>query len=396
MLNERVKITAVIAAAGKGKRFVGSIKKQFYPIKGKQLIAWTLDVFDRNARVDEIVVILEKGDEEYFSKEILGRYQFSKNIRLVEGGQERQDSVYNGIMSVSEDTDIILIHDGARAFISSEIIGMVIDGAIEEGAAIAAVKQNDTTVFENGGFIKDFIDREFIYRVQTPQGFRKDLIIKAFQKAYKDGFYGTDESSLVVRMGEKVKIVEGSYNNIKVTSQDDLYMAERILENIAKQRERIMRIGAGYDAHRLKEGCKLILGGVDIEFEKGLEGYSDADVLAHAIVDALLGAANLGDIGKWFPDSDEKYKDISSMVLLKKVSSILSEQKYQVENIDSVLVLEKPKIVSFTDRMKDNISKALGIEKDKVSVKATTTEGMGFEGKGEGICAYAVALLKKK
>jgi len=157
-----------------------------------------------------------------------------------------------------------------------------------------------------------------------------------------------------------------------------------------------MRIGNGYDAHRLKEGCKLILGGVDIDFEKGLEGYSDADVLSHAIADALLGAAGLGDIGKWFPNSDERYKDISSLLLLKKVSNILSEQKYQIENIDSVLVLEKPKIAPFTDKMKDNISEALGIEKDKVSVKATTTEGMGFEGKGEGISAYAVALLDEK
>ncbi len=157
-----------------------------------------------------------------------------------------------------------------------------------------------------------------------------------------------------------------------------------------------MRIGNGYDAHRLKEGCKLILGGVDIEFEKGLEGYSDADVLSHAIADALFGAASLGDIGKWFPDSDEKYKDISSMLLLKKVSNTLSEQGYQIENIDSVLVLEKPKIAPFTDKIKDNISQALGIEKDRVSVKATTTEGMGFEGKGEGISAYAVALLNEK
>ena len=157
-----------------------------------------------------------------------------------------------------------------------------------------------------------------------------------------------------------------------------------------------MRIGNGYDTHRLKEGYKLILGGVDIDFEKGLEVYSDADVLSHAIVDGLLGAAGLGDIGKWFPNSDERYKDISSLLLLKKVSNILSEQKYQIENIDSVLVLEKPKIAPFIDKMKDNISKALGIEKDKVSVKATTTEGMGFEGKGEGISAYAVALLERK
>ncbi len=155
-----------------------------------------------------------------------------------------------------------------------------------------------------------------------------------------------------------------------------------------------MRIGIGYDAHRLKEGLKLILGGVNIEFERGLEGYSDADVLSHAIADAILGAAGLGDIGMWFPDSDDKYKDISSMIILREVSGMIYKNGYEIENIDSVLILEKPKVAQYIDMMKENMGEALGIDKRKISIKATTTEGMGFEGKGEGISAYAVVLLK--
>lgn len=155
-----------------------------------------------------------------------------------------------------------------------------------------------------------------------------------------------------------------------------------------------MRIGTGYDAHRLKEGLKFILGGVNIEFERGLEGYSDADVLSHAIADAILGAAGLGDIGMWFPDSDDKYKDISSMIILREVSGMIYKNGYEIENIDSVLILEKPKVAQYIDMMKENIGGALGINKRKISIKATTTEGMGFEGKGEGISAYAIVLLK--
>lgn len=157
-----------------------------------------------------------------------------------------------------------------------------------------------------------------------------------------------------------------------------------------------MRIGTGYDAHRLKSGRKLILGGVEIEFEKGLDGHSDADVLSHAIADAMLGAISLGDIGMWFPDTDNKYKDISSLIILSEVSNLIDKNGYEVENIDSILVLQNPKVAPYIDEMRENISKVLEIDKNKISIKATSTEGMGFEGKGEGISAYAVVLLEEK
>jgi len=233
-IDEKMKIGAVIVAAGKGERFGENIKKQFYPLKGKPIIVWTLNTFDKIDRIGELIIVVEKEDKEFFLKEILNKYQFSKNIRLAEGGNMRQDSVFNGIMSTSEDVNIIVIHDGVRPFVSHEIINNVIDESIREGAAIAAIKENDTTVSSIGGYIESFFDRNSIYRVQTPQAFKRELIIKGLNKAYKNGFYGTDDSSLITRMGKKVKIVEGSSKNIKITSRDDLYIAERILENLRK------------------------------------------------------------------------------------------------------------------------------------------------------------------
>jgi len=233
-IDEKMKIGAVIVAAGKGERFGENIKKQFYPLKGKPIIVWTLNTFDKIDRIGELIIVVEKEDKEFFLKEILSKYQFSKNIRLAEGGNMRQDSVFNGVMSISKDVNIIVIHDGVRPFVSHEIIDNVIDGTIREGAAIAAIKENDTTVSSIGGYIESFFDRDSIYRVQTPQAFKRELIIKGLNKAYKNGFCGTDDSSLITRMGKKVMMVEGSSENIKITSRDDLYIAEKILENLRK------------------------------------------------------------------------------------------------------------------------------------------------------------------
>ena len=227
-----MRIAAVIVAAGRGKRFEESIKKQFFPLKGKPIIVWTLEVFDRQERIDELILVIEKEDKGFVIEEILNKYHFKKDIRLAEGGKMRQDSVYSGIVSTSEDIDIVLIHDGVRPLIRSDIIEKVIEETIKEGAVIVAVKESDTTVLSKESFIESFLDRDSIYRVQTPQSFRRGLIMKGLTQAYKDNFYGTDDSSLVIRLGEKVKIVEGTPYNIKITSRDDIYFAERILEDL--------------------------------------------------------------------------------------------------------------------------------------------------------------------
>ncbi len=227
-----MKIVAIIVGAGKGKRFGGDIKKQFFLLNGKPLIVRTIEVFDKINEIDELFIVIDIEDKEYILNKILKEYKFSKNITLVDGGKFRQDSVYNGIMSTPDDTDIVVIHDGVRPLVSEEIVKKVIDEAIREGAVITAVKENLTTVSSQNGYIVAHFDRELLYRVQTPQAFKKDLIVKGLEQAYQDGYYGYDESSLLVRLGIRVKIVEGSLDNIKITSPDDLFVAEKILKKI--------------------------------------------------------------------------------------------------------------------------------------------------------------------
>ena len=217
--------------------------------------------------------------------------------------------------------------------------------------------------------------------MQTPQGFRFGLLKEAFEKAMAEGFYGTDDASLVERLGHAVAIVPGEYTNIKITTPEDLTME--------------MRIGTGYDVHKLVEERDLILGGVNIPYEKGLLGHSDADVLTHALMDALLGAAALGDIGKLFPDNDDSFKGISSIELLKRVKSALDDKGYSLGNADVTVICQKPKLAGYIDEMRKNIAQALDTDVDRISIKATTTEKLGFTGRGEGIAAEAVCILNR-
>ncbi|MBQ7454905.1 MAG: 2-C-methyl-D-erythritol 2,4-cyclodiphosphate synthase, partial [Clostridia bacterium] len=226
-------------------------------------------------------------------------------------------------------------------------------------------------------------DRSVLRAVQTPQGFSRALLERAHREITDRC---TDDAALVSRLGVPVRLVSGSPRNIKLTAKEDLAMAEFYLGGR-------LRVGHGYDAHRLVEGRKLILGGVDIPYEKGLLGHSDADVLLHAIMDALLGAAALGDIGKHFPPSDASYKDISSVQLLEKTAALLTEAGFSVQNVDATVVAQRPKLAPYLTQMRQNIADALKIDVSAISVKATTTEGMGFEGRGEGISAHAVALV---
>ena len=260
---------------------------------------------------------------------------------------------------------------------SRDVIKAVAEKAGETGAAIAAVPPKDTIRHIEEGTL----DRSRLCCVQTPQGFRMELLKKAFEKAAADGFYGTDDASLVERLGHAVAIVPGEYSNIKITTPEDLTME--------------MRIGTGYDVHKLVEERDLILGGVTIPYEKGLLGHSDADVLTHALMDALLGAAALGDIGKLFPDNDDSFKGISSIELLRRVKSVLDDKGYSLGNADVTVICQKPKLAGYIDEMRVNIAAALETDVDRISIKATTTEKLGFTGRGEGIAAEAVCILNR-
>ncbi len=373
------KIVVIIAAAGSGKRMSSGIPKQFLEIEGKPVLVKTALAFSQNQYIDGFFVVTGK-DYMDRTRELLEDIDKYRGVTV--GGAERQDSIYNGLKILPEDIDYVLVHDAARPFVTQKIINMVIEKTIEKGAAVAAVPVKDTikTVEKNGVF-ETTLPRNQLRSIQTPQGFKKELILKAYQRAFEENYYGTDDAVLVERVGIPVYVVEGEYSNIKITTKEDMPME--------------VRIGTGYDVHRFEKNRKLILGGVEVPYELGLLGHSDADVLVHAVMDALLGAAALGDIGRHFPDTDEKYRGISSMKLLEYVSKLLESKGYSVGNIDATIIAQAPKLSPFIDDMKINIAETLKISHNKVNVKATTTEKLGFTGRKEGIASEAVCILNK-
>ena len=369
------KVTAIITAAGKGSRMGASLPKQFLKIGTKTILELSVSPFQKADLVDEIIVITGE-DSVDFCKELCKG--FSKVRDVIPGGKERQDSVYKGISLL--DDGYVLVHDGARPYVTEEVIMGVLEGVEQMGAAVCAVPVKDTIrqQSEEGG---KTLKRSELYSVQTPQGFEVELIKEAFEKAYQDGFYGTDDASLVDRLGKEVAVTMGSYANIKITTKEDMPVE--------------VRIGTGFDVHRLVEDRKCIICGVDIPFEKGLLGHSDADVALHALMDAMLGAAAMGDIGKHFPDTDPKYKGISSIKLLKYVNEFIAEEGYRLGNADVTIMAQKPKMLPHIQKMRENIAEALNVPVGAINVKATTTEKLGFVGREEGIAAEAVCILNR-
>ena len=331
---------------------------------------------------DGLIAVVRRQDMEEFSALFSG-WQIPLTA-LVPGGDSRQASVREGLNALPPDAEYVLIHYGARALLDKDTAQRVLMGAVEHGAAAAAVPLSDTLKrADETGRVLSTIPREGLYRMQTPQGFQVPLIIKAHEAA-RDIL--TDDAALVEQLGIPVWLVPGNTRNLKLTTQEDWAMADRLSVNG-------LRVGTGYDAHRLTEGRRLILCGVDIPWEKGLLGHSDADVALHALMDALLGAAALGDIGAHFPDTDPAYKGISSLLLLKQTALILRDKSFAPVNTDITIVAQAPKLAPWLPLMRENIAQALGLPVARVSVKATTTERMGYEGRGEGISAQASALI---
>lgn len=389
---ENKKVIVIIGAAGSGKRMGSKIPKQYLNLGGKTILETAAIKFNKNKFVDEIILV---ANEEYIEKivEISHLSSYNKVKKVVPGGKERQDSIFNGIsVAEADDDSIILIHDGARPFVSDETINGIIEQVGRGCSVVPGTKVKDTirqvidnendsdNNFKNNKSVT--LKRDNLYSIQTPQGFPYGVIKEAYIKAFNDQYYGTDDASLVERMGLDIQIIEGDYSNIKITTKEDLPMD--------------IRVGNGYDVHKLVQGRKLILGGIEIPYEKGLLGHSDADVLTHALMDSLLGAAGLGDIGKSFPDNSIEFKDISSLELLKRVVEKLYMENYSICNVDIILIAEKPKISSFIFEMKVKLSETMGIDVSRINIKGTTTEKLGFEGRGEGIAAQAVCLLNRK
>jgi len=367
-----------------------ALNKVFLELDGQPVIKYSLDIFERLDDVEEIVIVAHPQETERMERDIVSRYGLRKVRRVVPGGAERQDSVRAGLEALTGGLRLVAVHDGARPLLSLELARRVIAVARDLGAACPGVPSKDTLKeVDPEGRVKTTLDRSRIYQIQTPQVFSADRLKQAYAQSAAEGYSATDDAALYERFCGPVQVVEGDYRNIKITTTDDMIVARGYLTGESK-----MRIGNGYDVHRLVEGRELIIGGVKIPFEKGLLGHSDADVLVHAVCDALLGAAGLPDIGHQFPDNDPEFKGIDSLVLLRRVGRMIADKGFTIENIDGTIIAERPQMAPHLEAMRRRLAMTLGIDPSQVNIKATTTEGLGFTGRGEGIAAQASALLR--
>jgi len=378
-----VHVSAIIAAGGRGSRFGGAQPKQFELLAGVPILKRTVDTFLTGYPFDEVVVALPP--------ELAARPPaYLDDVIVVEGGERRQDSVARAFAAVAPSSQVIVIHDAARPLVSPSLIERTVAAAVEHGAAIAALQARDTVKRGDASrTIRGTLPRDEIFLAQTPQAFRVGVLRDALALA-STATDATDEAMLAERAGHHVHLVEGEARNLKITTPDDLDMAERLL---ARKGGAAIRIGNGYDLHRLVAGRPLILGGVTIPFDKGLDGHSDADVVCHAVTDAILGAASAGDIGRHFPDTDPAWKGADSVDLLKRAVAIVKAAGFAVANVDVIVIAQRPKLAPHVDTMRASLACALGIDIDQVSVKGKTNEGVDSVGAGESIAAHAVALI---
>jgi 2-C-methyl-D-erythritol 4-phosphate cytidylyltransferase/2-C-methyl-D-erythritol 2,4-cyclodiphosphate synthase len=381
---------AIIVAGGRGRRFGASTPKQLIELGGTSILQRSVEAFVSHPRVDRVVVVLPEDLVGTPPPYLNGS---GRRLTIVAGGPRRQDSVANGVAALDGTDDIVLIHDAARPFVDADTISRTIDAAAETGAAIAAMPARDTVKLASGdGCVARTIPREQVFLAQTPQAFRWSVLQQAIGLG-RGELEATDEASLVERAGLKVRLVDGGTHNMKITTPDDLAVARGLLSGGGTVTP--LRIGLGYDLHRLVDGRPLVLGGVEIAFERGLDGHSDADVLCHAITDAVLGAAAAGDIGRHFPDTDERWRGASSIELLRQSACLVRGLGFEVVNVDAVVMAERPAIAPHVPAIAGRVAEALAVAPGAVSVKGKTGERIGEIGRGEAIAAQAVVLLVK-
>ncbi|HHU51067.1 MAG TPA: 2-C-methyl-D-erythritol 2,4-cyclodiphosphate synthase [Firmicutes bacterium] len=409
-------IIAIIPAGGFSRRMGGEKGKLLLPLRGEPVFSIMLQALNIPEIEAFFIPVTERDKDEIsrivFSGKFWRENDLAAKVTFCTGGLTRQESVYSGLLAAEEwdgwrvpvEKRIVVIHDAARPLVEPEYIYKTIKAAMDFGAAVLGVPVKDTIKVVEDGYIQKTLPRNTLWSIQTPQAFTWSVIRAAHEGAKETGFTGTDDASLVEQMGKPVRLVEGSYKNIKITTPEDLHLAEALYVKEDREpgmaasvvdRYEEMRVGQGFDVHRLVKGRPLILGNVEIPYEFGLDGHSDADVAIHALIDALLGAAGLGDIGELFPDTDRQYKNIDSGILLKEVLQLLRRKKISVVNIDLTIIAQRPKLAVYRRQIREKLAGLLGIEKEDVSVKATSTEGLGFAGRGEGIAAQVVALVKK-
>ncbi len=388
---ESCSTAALIVAAGQGRRLDCPAPKSFLQLGNSPLFLWSAYVFEQVPEVTQIVLV---APADYCdTAQSIGRQAGLSKLRaVIPGGKTRCDSVFAGLQVLSSDPpDLVAIHDGARPFVSAEVISRTIIAAEQTGAALAARPVTDTLKQVDDKLrVVATVDRTGLWHAQTPQTFRFSTIYDAYQQARAGGWRATDDASLVERAGGKVTVVEDDVRNFKITVPNEWQQAQAL---VADRQQ--LRIGHGVDVHPFATQRSLILGGITVPSDRGLAGYSDADVLLHAIADALLGAAGLGDIGRHFPDTDPAYKDADSTKLLARVVELVSEAGYRPTNVDATVIAQRPRLADYIPKMRSHIAAILRLSESQVNIKATTTEHLGFVGREEGIAAEAVALIVK-
>lgn len=382
-------VWCVVLAAGKGTRSGLTENKVFFRWQGRSVLSRCLDALAASMAYDGAVLVLSECDLPRYREIVETEGENPLVGRVALGGATRRESGYNGLQALPEDVEIVSVHDAARPFVTAEIIRATIEDARKYGSGVISTPVVDTIkqVDPQTGRVTT-PERSALRAVQTPQSFNCAMLRSAHARAMKEGLEVTDDAMLFEHEYGTVHLSDapGAEKNVKLTNPEDF----RRLAGMPP-----LRIGSGYDAHRLKEGRKLVLCGVEVPHDRGLDGHSDADVAVHALMDALLGALGEGDIGRHFPDSDPQYKGISSMLLLGQVMQRVRSRGYRVENADVTIVAQKPKLAGFIPQMRANVAAALGVDVDCANVKATTTERMGFEGEEIGVSAQAVALLTR-
>ncbi len=387
------KIVALITARGRGSRIRAGegIPKQYLLMAGVPIIKHTILAFLNHPKIDDVICVIHPDDVELYEQAVIGL----DLLNPVFGGDTRQISVHNGLEALKEyRPDKVLIHDAVRPFVTKRIINGILEKLETHPAVIPAVAVEDTIKKYGDGKIEWTLERENLWRAQTPQGFLYSDILNA-HSAFKD-LHFTDDAALDEYAGIPVAIIPGSQNNFKITTEEDYERAKSLAASFIEKVKEEVRSGIGYDVHRFREKKPgedkyINLGGIKIEFEKKIEAHSDGDVVIHAIIDALLGAIGEGDIGEHFPPTDSKWENVDSKEMLKLINHLVMKKGARIINIDATIIAEKPKVSRYKAKMEECLAKVLNIAKNRINIKATTTEKLGFIGREEGIAAEAIA-----
>lgn len=394
-MNTAPRSAAIVPAAGSGTRMGLARPKQFLSLAGKPILVHTVRALALAEELDAIVLVAP-ADQVAQTEALVREYRLTKVLAVVPGGRRRQDSVRAGLDSLPHGVELILVHDGVRPFVTPDLVRECLDQARTNGAALAAVPVKDTLkAVDRKQRVMRTVDREGLWQAQTPQVARRGLLEQAFVAAEERGATCTDEAALLEAIGAPVTVVPGLERNIKITRPEDLRLAEALMEEQHLRPGQGLRVGHGYDVHRLGPDRDLVLGGVIIPHALGLVGHSDADVLTHALCDAILGALGQGDIGRHFPDTDPAYRNIRSLRLLEQVMALAADQGYVLVNADITVVAQRPRLAEYLEGMEANLATACRVTAEVINCKATTTEELGFAGREEGIAAHAVVLLQQ-